>query len=189
MKRVHKPYRNLGDMLKSFREDKKQSIPEVSGAVEIEVQTLEKIETGEQRPAEEILALLISYFDIREEEATKLWELAGYNDVLDNSSQTTYDLNQQVAMVLPMDLRVVYTDMVHVMINDFGVVMNFMQGNGPKNQPLAVARIGMSHEHAKSVMDILAKSLDQAKQNKKPRLLKSPKQRKPGQSENKKSSS
>lgn len=174
MKRGSTPYQNLGDKLKAIREDKKRTIPEVSGAVEIEETTLEKIETGELRPAEDILALLISYFEVLDEEAKKLWELAGYQDSTENSNNQTYELNQQIAMVMPIDLRVVYTDMVHVMINDFGVVMNFMQGNGPKNQPLAVARIGMSHEHAKSVLDILDKSLKQAEINKKPKLLNKP---------------
>lgn len=168
-KRVGKPYRSLGIKLKAFREGKKQTIPEVSGAVEIEAKVLEQIEQGEQRPAEDILALLISYFGVKEDEASKLWELAGYNE-LSNDSQS-FDLGQQVAMVMPMDLRVVYTDMVHVMVNDFGVIMNFMQGNGPKNQPLAVARIGMSHEHARSVMDVLGKSLHQAQQKSAPKQL------------------
>ena len=52
--------------------------------------------------------------------------------------------------------------MVHVMVNNYGVIMNFMQGAGPNNQPLAVARIGMSREHAKSVLEVLQKTLDQA---------------------------
>jgi hypothetical protein len=75
-----------------------------------------------------------------------------------------------------MDIRVVYTDMVHVMVNDYGVVMNFIQNSGPNNQPLAVARVGMSREHAKSVVQILQQSLAQADQT--PKSLPAPKARK-----------
>ena len=88
-----------------------------------------------------------------------MWELAGYNKQED---ETKVDINQSLAMIMPNDLRVVYTDMVHVMVNDFGVIMNFLQGAGPNNQPLAIARIGMSKEHAQSVLEILSKSLKQS---------------------------
>jgi hypothetical protein len=65
-------------------------------------------------------------------------------------------------MVLPGDVRIVYTDMLHVSVNDYGVVMNFLQGSGPKNPPLAIARVGMSREHAKSVLEVLQKTLAQS---------------------------
>ena len=72
---------------------------------------------------------------------------------------------------MPMDLRVVYTDMVHVAVNDFGLVMNFMQTAGPANKPLAIARVGMSREHAKSVLEVLQRTLAQSE----PRQLPAPK--------------
>jgi hypothetical protein len=50
------------------------------------------------------------------------------------------------------------------MVNNYGVVMNFMQGGGPNMQPLAVARVGMSKEHAKSVLDVLKQTLSQSEQ-------------------------
>lgn len=172
-----RPFQMLGDKLKALREQKQQTIPEVSGAVEIEAKTLEKIERGEQRPAEDILAVLISYFDIQEEEAMRLWRMAGYEETRTAASgngapTTTVELNQPIALNMPMDLRVVYTDMVHVMINDFGVIMNFMQTSGANNQPLAVARIGMSKDHARSVMEILDKSLKQSDKKRVPKMLK-----------------
>jgi DNA-binding XRE family transcriptional regulator len=161
-----RPYSKLGGRLRSIRENRKETLSEVSGAVEIDVQSLEQIEGGEVRPNEDILLLLISYFDIADETANNLWELAGYADSKTLGAQQTssFDLGQPVAMVMPMDLRVVYTDMVHVMINNYGVVMNFMQGAGPNNQPLAVARIGMSREHAESVLEVLQQTLSQASQ-------------------------
>lgn len=182
-KKINQPYQNLGEKLKAVRINQKRTLSEVSGAVEIDNTTLENIERGEQRPAEEILALLISYFEIKDEEATKLWKLAGYDDK--SSTSSVFELNQPITMVMPMDLRVVYTDMVHVMINNYGVVMNFMQSSGQNNQPLAVSRIGMSKEHARSVLEILSQSLKQADKKDAPKLLK-PSTKKTDQADNRK---
>ena len=168
------PFKDLGAKIKATRQQKKRSVNEVSGAIEISEAKFKQIEQGELRPAEDTLATLLSYFEIKDSEADKYWELAGYldNGIPTTGSANVFELNQPIAMMMPVDLRVVYTDMVHVMVNDFGVVMNFMQSAGNGQQPLAVSRIGMSRDHAKSVIDILSKSIDQAEASKKPKLLK-----------------
>lgn len=156
------PFRSLGDQLRSLREARTESLAEVSGAVEIEIETLAAYEKGKSRPEEEILLLLISHFATKDDEATKLWQLAGYDqDQLPASNMMNDEQGavQPSVMVMPADARIAYTDMVHVMANNYGVVMNFMQGAGPGNQPLAVARIGMSKEHARSVLEVLQKTL------------------------------
>lgn len=138
---------------------------EVSGAVEIEVAQLSEIEQGKSRPSEDILLLLISYFAMKDDEATRLWELAGFDQ---DDTPSTHMVNddqgnaKSAVMVMPGEARIVYTDMVHIMVNNYGVVMNFMQGAGPGNQPLAVSRIGMSKEHAQSVLEVLKNTLEQA---------------------------
>lgn len=173
------PFSALGGRLKRSRETRRESLIEASGAVEIETDTLERIEHGEQRPSEEILLLLISHFEIEDEEATDLWELAGYNsddmDIVGATIYETGDQAKQTAFVMPMDIRVVYTDMVNVIVNNYGVVMNFIQNSGPNNQPLAVARVGMSREHAESVIQILQQTLAQADQVQAPKSLSAPK--------------
>lgn len=156
------PFGPLGAHLKRLREKRRQSLAEVSGAVEIDPETLSAIEDGTERPGEDILLLLISHFATKEDVATKLWELAGYSHdelPVKNAINDMHGHAQSGVMVLPADTRIVYTDMVHVMVNNYGVVMNFMQSGGPGNQPLAVSRIGMSREHAKSVLEVLQKTL------------------------------
>lgn len=169
------PYKSLGKKLKAARERQKRSVAEASGAIEINEDVYVNIELGNQKPEEDTLMVLLSYLEIKDEEANKIWELAGYDDKTTIQSSTTVELGQQTAIALPNDLRVVYTDMVHVMVNDFGVVMNFLQGVGPNSQPLAIARVGMSKEHAKSVLEILGKSLEKSEQRTKTKQLKSPK--------------
>ena len=162
-----RPYGSLGHQLKSLRERLNETLAEVSGAVEIDIKDLALFELGQNRPAEDVLLLLISHFGAKDDEALKLWELAGYNMAKIPGSQMINDdagNPQQSVMVMPVDVRIVYTDMVHVMVNNYGVVLNFMQGAGPNMQPLAVARVGMSREHAKSVLDVLKTTLEQSDQ-------------------------
>lgn len=142
------PYATLGQRLKRIRINKRESLAEASGAVEIDMDTLNVIEQGVVRPNEEILLLLISHFGLKEEEADVLWKLAKY--------ETEHEA-KPIIPIMPEELRIVYTDLLHVMVNDAGVVMNFMQNGG--SQPLAIARVGMSREHAMKVLEVLQKTL------------------------------
>ncbi len=157
------PYKLLGRQLKLIREKMQESLAEVSGAVEIDVIQLTEIEQGIKRPSEDILLLLISHFAIKDEEATKLWDLAKYDQqsIVQPGFVTDDTIAKQSHMMAPSEPRIIYTDMVHVMVNGYGVVMNFMQGGGSNNPPVAVARIGMSKEHAQSVLELMQRTLIQ----------------------------
>lgn len=166
------PYKSLGLQLRKLRERVQESLAEVSGAVEIEIDSLSAMEQGLDRPPEDILMLLISYFDIKDEDAAKLWEMAGYSDA--DKAGSSYAMNPEgdfdkpPVTVLPGDARIAYTDMLHVVANNYGVVMNFMQTAGPNNQPMIISRIGMSREHAQSVLEVLQKTLQHADPKKLP---------------------
>ena len=67
----------------------------------------------------------------------------------------------QLETTAKSDPKILFTDVVDVMVNNYGVVMNFMQGGGPNAAPASVARVGMSREHAKSVLQILQATLSQ----------------------------
>jgi transcriptional regulator with XRE-family HTH domain len=174
------PFAPFGAALKHLRESREKTEADLSGAVEIDVPKLKAYESGEVRPPEDILLLIIQHFDLKDDAAHELWRLAGYGDMPgDIESIIENVLNQDVSsakvvMVSPHDARIVYTDMIQISVNNFGVVVNFLQGAGPNNQPLAVSRVGMSVEHARSVMELLRKTLDQAQkasQSKPPRQL------------------
>jgi len=160
------PYQTLGTRLKRLRERVKETLAEVSGAVEVEIDTLKGFESGQCRPTEDILLLLISHFGMKDSEATKLWALAGYDP---KASEKSSDSETSV-LVLPTEARISYTDMVHVTANSYGVVINFLQTAGPQDQPLLVSRLGMSREHAQSVLEILIKTL----QSTEPKALPAP---------------
>jgi transcriptional regulator with XRE-family HTH domain len=152
------PFGPLGRRLKRMRVSRQESLAEVSGAVEIDPDQLTSIETGVLRPNEEILLLLISHFNLKDEEADKLWKLAGYEQQTDTAASVS---EPPAAFALnPEDLKIVYTDMIHISVNYYGVVMNFMQSSGTQTQPLAISRVGMSREHAESMLKLLQQSLE-----------------------------
>lgn len=154
------PYEPLGNILKNLRERNRESVAEVSGAVEIEEKTLAKIESGLDRPSEDILLLLISHFAVEDDKAAEMWQLAGYDkpQAEDASEPSSSNGRSQTLMVM-VDPRVMYSDSVEVTANKQGVVLNFSQVNGQNGQPLTVSRIGMSREQAKMVMGILHQAL------------------------------
>ncbi len=161
--RSETPYKPLGRKLKELRNQANESLAEASGAVEIDVRQLASFELGQTRPTEDLLLLLLSHFGVKDDEAITLWEIAGYNMAKIPAVHMISDpSNNQTATA---DGHVLFTDIVDVIVNNYGVVMNFMQNTGPASQPSTVAKVGMSREHAKSVLQILQATLLQTERN------------------------
>lgn len=163
------PYRPLGKQLKDLRTRARESLAETSGAVEIDVRELASYELGKARPNEDVLLLLISHFGAKDDEAVRLWEMAGYNTDKASASRMA---TQEAVNSADRDQKILYSDIVDVMVNNHGVVMNFMQ-SGRNDAASSVARVGMSREHAKSVLKILQITLSQT-DNVQPRRISSP---------------
>lgn len=161
-KEANAPYKTLGSHLKYVREQSRQTLLEVSGAVEIDEERLKRIEAGLERPAEDILLLLISHFGVADREAVQLWELADYgSDMPDHLRPETGEQQlskNNVVMLVGFDTRTIYSDGLDVSWNDAGLTLNFTQANAPA-QRLSVAKVGMSYEQAAKVLDTLQKAL------------------------------
>jgi transcriptional regulator with XRE-family HTH domain len=153
-------FRPLGRQLKTLRVKAQETLVNTSDAVEIDVKQLAAYELGQTRPSEDILLLLISHFNVRENEAIRLWQLAGYG--LGGVAVQVIEANQ------PQQEKpgepVLFTDTVDIIANNHGVVMNFMQTTGKGLQPTTVAKVGMSREHAKSILKILQITLARTEQ-------------------------
>ncbi|MEX1995512.1 MAG: helix-turn-helix transcriptional regulator [Candidatus Saccharimonadales bacterium] len=159
------PFQPLGKQLRVLRNRVNETLAEASGAVEIDVRQLANFELGHSRPTEDVLLLLISHFGAKDDEAVSLWEMAGYGM---DKIPAAHMVNEQPQMALDTvsgDSRILFTDIVDVIVNNYGVVMNFMQSSGPKSSPTAVSRVGMSREHAKSVLQILQVTLSQTERS------------------------
>jgi hypothetical protein len=131
--------------------------------VEIDVRELASFELGKVRPTEDVLLLLISHFGAKDDEAVRLWEMAGYGM---ERIPASHMVNNEilVAQIPAQDGRVLFTDVVDISVNNYGVIMNFMQ-TGPANTSQPVARVGMSRDHAKSILHILQTTISQTEQN------------------------
>lgn len=151
-------YQKLGRQLKALRTRSGESLAETSGAVEIEVRDLANFELGTKRPSEDVLLLLISHFGAKDDEAVKLWEMAGYGLAKIPIEHMSNEPASRSGSVDNSE-SVVYTDVVDIMVNKYGVIMNFMQNSAPNTPPKTVSRVGMSKEHALSVMKILEATL------------------------------
>jgi transcriptional regulator with XRE-family HTH domain len=173
------PYKSFGEVLKKLRAKAFKTPAEVSSAVEIEESRLRAYENGEQRPTEDVLLLLIQHFNLTDTQAAELWKLAGYHGSPDTdmySMQEEYINMPNITLgFVPQESKIVYTDLVQVMVNNYGVVMQFLQSSGNGTQPLAVAKVGMSKEHARSVVALLQKTLEQADNPPVPKRLGTPK--------------
>jgi transcriptional regulator with XRE-family HTH domain len=178
-KEANAPYKTLGSHLKYVREQSRQSLIEVSGAVEIDEERLRRIEAGLERPSEDILLLLISHFGVADREAVQLWELAEYDSDIPHqlkSEPAEHQLSKNnVVMLVGFDTRTIYSDGLDVLCNDAGLTLNFSQATGP-SQRLSVAKVGMSYEQTQKVVDTLQKALLHAKYVGDTKFLPPPKQ-------------
>lgn len=168
------PYKTFGTKLRNLREKARESLLEVSGAVEIDEATLARIEDGQQLPDEEILVLLMNHFGVEDQDAVSLWELAGYSNIDDKNDMNEEQLIKQIMMVIPFDNRVAFSDTADISANKNGVVVNFSLAAG-NPQPQSIARIGMSLDQAQNLIDQLKNSITQATQPKVIKALPAPK--------------
>jgi transcriptional regulator with XRE-family HTH domain len=156
------PYYLLGDRLRDIREENKQTIDQVSGSVEVDSEQLVKFETGQELPDEDILHLLISHFNLKNDQAKKVWQLAGYDNFIDNLYHETPENSIQVPtiVIIPFENKIIYSDLVQMTANNHGLILNFMQSSTHKNnQPQLVSRIGISKEHAVDIIKMLSEAL------------------------------
>src|SRR5665213_3518761 len=168
---MKQPFQELGGELKSIRQKLQESVAEVSGAVEIDIDDLERIETGQERPSEDVLMLLISHFNVHDDRAVELWQLAGYDQLM-SEKENSHDLqNRTVMVMMALDTRILYSDGTHINANNSGVVINFLQNSGSSDQQVPIARVGMSYEQANAFLNTLKQTLDQAEVARQPKAL------------------
>lgn len=155
-----------------MRERSNETLAEVSGAVEIDPEVLEKIESGFERPSEDILMLLISHFNVQDHEAVRLWESAGYESYDSDTTRPARpeNLDKAALILLAMDARIMYSDNASIQANDSGVILTFSQ-SGQQGQMVPVSRIGMSYDQATKVMEALERALLYGKHQGKPKRL------------------
>lgn len=153
-----------------MRQRLQESLGETSGAVEIGVEQLDRFERGAEIPSEDILLLLISHFNLQDEEAIRLWELAGYDSTNQTFGEDSDDDNRRGrladgqaqhmhVMLLALDNRVLYINGAEVATDENGVIVGFSQNDSNGQSPQTVSRVGMSYTQAEQLLQTLQRAL------------------------------
>lgn len=151
------PHKKIGEFLKQRREAVHESLAEVSGAVEIDLETLHKIESGRLLPSEDILLLLISHLNIDEQDAMQLLSIAGY----DQATASAEEAFKQMFMLIPFDNRIMHVDDLQARADKNNVVIEFIQAN-MNGQKAPVSRIGMSKTQAKEMIETVRQIIERS---------------------------
>ena len=111
--------------------------------------------------------LLINHFNIQDNEAVQLWEMAGYEDSKNDRFGLPADMlaGKPMMLLMAMDMRTMYSDGIQIQAGKTGVTMNFTHGKQP------VSRVGMSREQAEVVLHALQTALLKSTYLDGPRLL------------------
>lgn len=147
------PHHTLGKYLKTIRQRQQETLGETSGAVEIDVEMLDRIERGDELPPEDILLLLISHFNVQEDDAAELWEMAGYAPP--ESDQPQYNQPRPAMLIVAADTRILYSNSAQIVSDDAGLTISFGQTMDGSQSALPVSRIGMSYEQAEKLLETL----------------------------------
>ncbi|MCA9333954.1 helix-turn-helix transcriptional regulator [Candidatus Saccharibacteria bacterium] len=166
-------HKKIGEFLKLRREKLHESLAEVSGAVEIDLDTLHKIETGRVMPSEDILISLLSHFDVDEADAKKLLDIADYDKITDADEAL-----RQVFMVVPFDTRVLHIDEAQVRAKKDSVTIEFTQDLSGAQSTSTVSKVGMSKAQAIELANAIRAAIAQSERPVQPKLLPMPKSQK-----------
>ena len=159
----------LGQELRNIRKEADQSLAEVSNALDIDRAYLNKIELGKHKPSLSLLNKILAHFSVDGVLANRLRDLLERGPVehvvvdafkKERSSDMPDAIKAdqhpgQIAMD-PSKTQIVYTDSTFVSSSDYGLVLDVAQtvAGNPKQQ-FVVARIGMSFDHAKKLLEVM----------------------------------
>ncbi len=153
-----------------LRKSNGESLVQLSEAINIDRSYLNKVELGKIKPSTKLLERILVHFSVEGSKAEVLRQVAGHvplNIVSDLSGkegintmleQPTTQTMTQVSLN-PMQTPVLYTDSTFVSASEFGLVLDVAQNMNGQQQNI-VARIGMSFDHAKKLIDVLQDTLD-----------------------------
>jgi transcriptional regulator with XRE-family HTH domain len=159
----------LGKELRTIRKAANESLAQTAKALGIDRSHLNKIELGAYKPSLQLLNDILAHFSVEGIKANQLRDLltrgpvehvvvGGSEERNTAMAQETPVQQQPVGQVSldPSKNPVVYTDSTFVSSTDYGLVLDVAQtvGGNPQ-QNFVVARIGMSFDHDKKLIEVM----------------------------------
>jgi transcriptional regulator with XRE-family HTH domain len=164
-----KDLNKMGELVRKERVKRKLSLADLSKKIEIDRTLISKIENGHYQPTEPILQRFIEVFSLDNQLAQRIWAFSGRP----GGPVTTQTAQRKELQVQPVtqpaqapnvtvDARtpVLYSDGMGVTSSEFGMVFDFGQRVGPTSNVNIVARIGVSYEHARKIMEAIHNELE-----------------------------
>jgi len=157
----------MGRKVRQERVDRDLSLADLGAQVGVDRTLISKIENGHYQPTESMLQKIIDVLSLDKQRAAEIWALSGrpsgpiitqynlaqYEDIAMNQ-QPTEQVSQNV-QIDPNRTPILYSDGVAVTSSEFGMVFDFGQRVGPTNNANIVARIGISYEHARKLLEVI----------------------------------
>lgn len=173
---------NFSSKLRSYLSLKRESISSLADAIAVNRSYLSHVANGRQKPSSDLVSKIINYFKLGPSEAEELHLLVGNNSPninLDEAKGVTNkvksgqlpsgkvpDQTKNIELNFPNNSMVLYSDSALVSSNPFGIVFDFAQTVANTNRQNVVARVGMSVEHARALLDALAKRINETERAK-----------------------
>lgn len=159
----------LGQEIRNYRKAAKQSLETTAGVLGIDRSHLNKIELGIYKPSEKLLNQIIAHFSVEGIKANRLRDLLTHGPVehvvvegiqrkeemKETKSEITVEQPSVQVTIDPAKVQVLYTDSTFVNSSDYGLVLDVAQTAPGNSQQFIVARIGMSFEHAKKLVEVM----------------------------------
>lgn len=159
----------IGKEIRTIRKAANESLAETAEALGIDRSHLNKIELGAYKPSLQLLNTILAHFSVEGIKANQLRDLLARGPVehvvVGSPGERSTDMAQQAPVqqqpvgqvsLDPAKNPVVYTDSTFVSSTDYGLVLDVAQtvGGNPQ-QNFVVARVGMSFDHAKKLIEVM----------------------------------
>ncbi len=166
-----KMLKTFGNKIRAYRKKNGETITQAANTMGIGRSYLSKLEHSHEQPSQKVLSDLISHYSLSRVEAIRLSSLAGYEggvvaanpiqrkEVFKMTKKQIPEKKDFKEVKVPDNIQVLYSDSVFVTSSQWGIVFDFAQNVGPTNRQNVVARIGMSKEHARALMNVIQKRL------------------------------
>jgi len=158
----------FGLELREIRKSAGESLAITAAHLGIDRSHLNKVELGIYKPSSELLDKIIAHFSVEGKKARQLRdfiERGQVEHVVVGSEQGKGEVMQQnlapqeqgvQVTVDPTKVQILYSDSTFVSSSDYGLVLDVAQtAPGNPKQQFVVARIGMSFDHAKKLLEVI----------------------------------
>jgi transcriptional regulator with XRE-family HTH domain len=154
---------NLGKIIRLKRTENNLASGEAAKILDVTPAYYSRLENGKEKPSPDLLGKIAEKYHLPIEDQRLLSQLAGYatgvGSDMGNTAVPDAKMPGVQVKVNAESLPVLFSDSMFITVSENGVVFDFAQQLGPTAEQQIVARVGVSHGHARKIRDLLDKQL------------------------------